>query len=167
MVWGAMSSQAMTELHIVPQNSTVSAQYYVDNILQDCLLPALNRTRNTGGIFKRKLVQNMSEAIFQQDGAPSHTALLTQNWPKNNIQHFWAKEEWPPNSPDLNPIENLWSIVQQALDKMTPATNRMDLIQKVKKAWSQISPDVLPRLVMGMPERVSQCIKLKGGHIDK
>ena len=41
--------------------------------------------------------------IFQQDGAPVHTARVTQDWLTANC-HFINKNEWPPNSPDLNPL---------------------------------------------------------------
>jgi len=41
--------------------------------------------------------------IFQQDGVPAHIARATQNWLQTNCPDFIAKEQWPPNSPDLNP----------------------------------------------------------------
>jgi len=40
--------------------------------------------------------------VSQEDGAPAHTARLTQTWTAANPQ-FISKDEWPPNSPDLNP----------------------------------------------------------------
>ena len=42
--------------------------------------------------------------IFQQDGAPAHTAALTQDWIKKKCPGFIGKNEWPPNSPDLSPL---------------------------------------------------------------
>ena len=42
---------------------------------------------------------------FTQDGAPAHTARIVQEWCKNNFDHFWTKEMWPPSSPDLNPLD--------------------------------------------------------------
>lgn len=107
MVWGAMSFRALTELHIVPEKMTVTAQYYVSEILEKSLLPALRRTRETGTILEKKILPDRSECIFMQDGAPSHTATKTQEWLKSHVASFWTKAQWPGNSPDLNPIENL------------------------------------------------------------
>ena len=48
MVWGAMSALGLTELYIVPQGTTVNAEYYIQNILAGNLLPALTRRKRTG-----------------------------------------------------------------------------------------------------------------------
>ena len=74
MVWGAMSANAVSELHILPQKCTVNAKYYVDNILAGPCKSAFARRRSKGTILERKLCENMSNAIFQQDGAPAHTS---------------------------------------------------------------------------------------------
>ena len=51
--------------------------------------------------------------LFQQDGAPAHTSNSTQSWLRNNISDFVSKEEWPPYSPDLNPMDySIWSILE-------------------------------------------------------
>jgi len=42
--------------------------------------------------------------IFQQDGAPAHTARVTQEWLHANCPEIIEKDRWPPNSPDLNPL---------------------------------------------------------------
>ena len=48
---------------------------------------------------------NNGEFLFQQDGAPTHTASSTQEWLKNEIPGCLSNEEWPPSSPDLNPMD--------------------------------------------------------------
>ncbi|KAI6651279.1 hypothetical protein LOD99_5427 [Oopsacas minuta] len=51
--------------------------------------------------------------IFQQDGAPAHTANSTQTWLKHNFPGFIQKTEWPPYSPDLKPMDfAIWSILE-------------------------------------------------------
>ena len=104
MVWGAMSTEALTKLHIIPQNQTVNTEYYVSQILEGSLLTALNRSAENGAVTERKMVETRSDAIFMQDGAPSHTSRRTQNWCANHVPGFWDKATWPGNSPDLNPI---------------------------------------------------------------
>ena len=51
----------------------------------------------------KKLMGN--EFTFQQDGATARTANETQQWCNNHFWNFWPKTRWPPNSPDLNPLD--------------------------------------------------------------
>jgi AraC-like DNA-binding protein len=83
------------QLHFIEEKAKVNAVYYVGRLLPslvaDCnaLLP--------GGF------------IFQQDGAPAHTARLSQQWITAICTDFFRKDEWPPNSPDLNPLDyHVW-----------------------------------------------------------
>jgi len=56
--------------------------------------------------------------VFQQDGAPAHTAHQTQDWLTASCTDFIAKDEWPPNSPDLNPLDyHVWGAMLQAFQK--------------------------------------------------
>ena len=101
----------------------------------------------------------MSEIIFQQDGTPAPTAKFTQEWCRQIVPSFWRKDEWPGNSPDLNPIENLWAIVQDKVDDIGEQIRIENLISNLKKAWSEIDPDVLKNLVSDMPNRVKLIIE--------
>ncbi len=53
-----------------------------------------------------------ADFIFQQDLAPAHSAKATSTWFKD---HGIPVLNWPANSPDLNPIENLWGIVKRKM----------------------------------------------------
>jgi len=59
-----------------------------------------------------KLFSRNPEGMFQQDGARAHTAKV---WLDANIKHYIPPEDWPPNSPDLSPIKNVWSIMATAV----------------------------------------------------
>ena len=76
----------------------------------------------------------MSEYIFQQNEAPAHKAIGTQNWGKQHLEGFWTKGTWPANSSDLNPIENFWAIVQSGVDDIEEATNLKVLEKQLKFA---------------------------------
>ena len=60
MVWGAMSAQALTELHVVPQKQSVDADYYVTEILEKFLPSSLACTASTGSLLEKKMVLRMS-----------------------------------------------------------------------------------------------------------
>ena len=94
-VMAIMSYRGLSELHFVPPKQTVNSQYYVEEMLEKSYRLAVGRSRKTGNILTRKLLPNMSRAIFMQDGAPAHTASRTQEWCRNNMPTFWAKGEWP------------------------------------------------------------------------
>ena len=47
--------------------------------------------------------------VFQQDGAPAHTAAATQAYLGTSLEAFWPKDYWPPSSPDCNPLDySIW-----------------------------------------------------------
>ena len=81
-----------------------------------------------------------------------------------NLKGFCEKGEWPANSLDLSPIENLWGILQDQLDRKRSATGLDELKNNLKNAWSEINPNILRNLVEGMPSRFEKCIRLKGGY---
>ena len=62
-----------------------------------------------------KLFSRNREGMFQQNGARAHTSKATIAWLDANIKHYIPPEDWPPNSPDLSPIENVWSIMATAV----------------------------------------------------
>ena len=167
MVWAIMSYRAVSELHFVHPKQMVNSQYYVESILEMSYRQAVSRTRNNGDILTRKLLPNMSKGIFMQDGAPAHTANRTQAWCSEHMPAFWAKSEWPGNSPDLNPIENLWSILQERLNELESPTNLDQLSERLRIAWKGIPPSTLENLVAGMPKRIEKCLALNGEYIGK
>ena len=72
----------------------------------------------------------------------------------------------PPNSPDLSPIENVWSMVQGAVDEQTPS-DKPSLIRCVRKAWSRLSQNVIDKTVLSFDSRFKECIRLKGEKVKK
>ena len=72
--------------------------------------------------------------------------------------------EWPGNSPDLNPIENLWSVIQNKVSEKHP-TSLGALQSVIKEVWGkEISSDYCCKLTESMPHRLQKLIKNKEGH---
>ncbi|KAI6648382.1 Transposase-like [Oopsacas minuta] len=110
---------------------------------------------------------DMSDFLFMQDGAPPHTANLTQRWCVEHFPRIWREGEWPGNSPDLNPIENLCSILKDRVGQMANATKLEDLILRVKSAWADIDPDIREYLFCSMPARIQLVLDRNDGYIGK
>ena len=98
-----------------------------------------------------------------QDGAPAHTAKATQAWCGKNLPNLVAKTEWPDNSPDLNSVENLWSIMDSEVYKDLSPKNMDHLKRRLRQAWKNIKPSTLRDLSHSMPRRLQNVIKNKGG----
>ncbi len=99
-----------------------------------------------------------ADFIFQQDLAPAHTAKCTKSWFSD---HGVTVLDWPANSPDLNPIENLWGIVKRKMRDTRP-NNADELKATVKETWASIPPQQCHKLITSMPRRIEAVIKAKG-----
>ncbi len=99
-----------------------------------------------------------ADFIFQQDLAPAHTAKGTKSWFSD---HGVSVLDWPANSPDLNPIENLWGIVKRKIRDTRP-NNADELKATVKATWASIPPQQCHKLITSMPRRIEAVIKAKG-----
>ncbi len=69
--------------------------------------------------------------------------------------------DWSANSPDLNPIENLWGIVKRKMRDTRP-NNADDLKATIKATWASIPPQQCHKLITSMPRRIEAVIKAKG-----
>ena len=101
----------------------------------------------------------LNSLIFQQDNAPCHRAKFVANWlKKRKVKTL----QWPPNSPDLNPIENLWSWLDGKLAKEQLNTLQ-DLTVAIDRILSNVPDHLIKNLVESMPNRIHECLKAHGG----
>ncbi len=87
-----------------------------------------------------------ADFIFQQYMAPAHSAKATSTWFKDL--------NWPANSPDLNPIENIWGIVKRKMRYARP-NNAEELKATIRATWALITPEQCHRLIDSMPRRIA------------
>ena len=84
---------------------------------------------------------------------------------KKNLPIFVEKTCWPPDSPDINPVKNLWSIMDEVVNKdLTPKTMK-DMKRGFKPAWKKIPLSTLHHLSHSMPKRLRTVITNKGGNV--
>ncbi len=143
MIWGAMSSAGVGLFCFLKTN--VIAPDYQD-ILEHFMLPSADQ------LFKD------ADFIFQQDLAPAHTAKSTKRWLND---HGVGVLDWPENSPDLNPIENLGCIVKRKMRNKRPK-NADELKATVKETWASIPPQQCHKLITSMQRRIEAVVKAKG-----
>lgn len=144
-VWGCFSFNGVGELTIIEGN--MNALQYRD-ILEDCLF-----------ISKDILIGDGEQWYFQQDNDPKHTSILIRNY---MVEQQVPLLEWPAQSPDLNPIENLWSILDRHC-KNRVVNNVDDLYAVLQPTWYNLPKQTLENLVNSMPRRVQAVIKANGG----
>lgn len=142
MVWGCFSWNGVGPLHRI-KGKMDQTQYR--EILETVMLPHANE----------KMPRNWT---FMHDNDPKHTAMTVKTWLSNtNIQCI----KWPAQSPDLNPIENLWEEVKRKLHGQK-FSNQNALFDAVKTIWNELSIDLIHRLIESLPRRCKAVIDSKG-----
>lgn len=96
---------------------------------------------------------------FQQDNAPQHTSRAARAWFHN---HGVDCIDFPPLSPDLNPIENLWADLKRRVEARRARTLEQ-LEQNLKEEWETTAPDLLASLAHSMPARLA-AVRANEGH---
>lgn len=142
MVWGCFSAHGVGPIHKV---EGIMDRFQYKDILEDVMLPYAE--------------DEMPLAwIFQQDNDPKHTAKVVKEWFSSAGVNVM---KWPAQSPDLNPIENLWQIVDRRITR-TNTHNKDALFAQVKEAWESVPNTHIQNLIDSMPRRCRAVIKSKG-----
>lgn len=143
-VWGSFSLYGTGVLKRV--EGQLNAEKYQREIINDI------------DIIGRCLVFPQRSFIFQQDLAPPHRANSTREFLEDKGIEVL---KWPGNSPDLNPIENIWGIVNKRLNSQSFNSSE-ELAKAVQSEWYAISSKICKNLIRSMPRRIKMVIKSKG-----
>jgi transposase len=141
-----------------PQRTKVTGEYYTRHLVRD-LLPECHR-----------LYPN-NDFIYMQDGATSHTSNLCQNKLKELLgRRFINKVEWPPKSPDLNPLDyHFWnSIVKLVYEnrRSQPFDNFAQLNRRIKAVWNRaINMDHIRKSIDQFRDRLKKVVEEDAGPI--
>jgi len=107
--------------------------------------------------------------LFQKDGAPAHRSRHTVAYLRSNVPEFIEQENWPPNSPYLNPVDYaVWGALQQMVyrRKISHIDQLKRVLIGVIDCWAQLSHDTLNRAIDQLPKRLMMVSKAKGAHAE-
>lgn len=147
MVWACFSYHGVGDLVFLPRNENMNQNNYLE-LLCD-FLP---------GSF-----EICNAATFMQDGAPCHRAKSVLAWLHDCQIDFL--EDWPPNSPDLNPIENIWSIMKRRVQRRD-ISDVTKLQAAIREEWQNLDQITINNLAASLPSRLQKCIRRKGKPIN-
>ncbi|GFV97317.1 transposable element Tcb1 transposase [Trichonephila clavipes] len=132
MVWGGIGYHSRTPL--VRIVGILNSQRYISEVLEPVVLPYL---------------QGLATALLQQDNARPHVERIVQSF---FVNHQIELLSWPARSPDLSPIENMWSMVAHGAKIIPPAATPDQLWQHVEAAWSAVPQKHIQSLFESMPK---------------
>jgi len=145
--WGCMSSSGAGALHHVDE--IMDSAVYVDILHKEVPI-------STKKLFKKQ------KWVFQADNDPKHASKMAKAFV---AEKQWSVMEWPPQSPDLSPIEGLWAYCKRHRPVFR-STNIKLAFAHIRKTWEKIPVTVCENLVASMPRRMEAVIKAQGGPID-
>jgi inhibitor of nuclear factor kappa-B kinase subunit alpha len=153
MVSVGVSALGCTDLIFIEPGVKINGAYYRDVLLAQHLLPAI---RDVSGEF----------FIFQQDSAPAHRARETVEFLQRFTPDLISPLLWPPNSPDLNPVDyKIWSVLQERVYR-TRLQDVNHLKQRLVEEWREFSQDIVDRAVSEWRARLKACVAVDGGHFE-
>lgn len=138
-----------------PARNITAAEYR--NVLMSTLLP---------GGARIMACQGFSSWVFQQDNDPCHkdASSVIKEWSKRRGSNI-SLLPWPPSSPDLSPIENVWARVQGEVDALGCKTFE-EYTQAIKEHIRNLPKSYLKSLFDSMKSRLEEVIRRKGGKTD-
>ena len=141
MVSAGVSWKGKTRIHFIDTEHTkVNSESY-KNLLEIGLLPDCRRLYPNG------------DWVFQQDGAPAPTSKTTQEYLDGATPDFIRKDEWPPQSPDCNPMDYaVW-------DKFT----ENKLKKQIRKCWKDITLGEIQKTISVWKKRLRTVVTENGG----
>ena len=124
----------------------MNAEVYV-SVLEEGLLPSVERLFDGTGY------------LFMQDNDPKHTSRRARQFFEENGVIWWKT---PPESPDLNPIENIWHELKEYIRRQTKPRNKAELIAGIKEFWKTVDTPKCRRYIGHLKKVIPKVIAVQG-----
>ncbi|GFV48246.1 transposable element Tcb1 transposase [Trichonephila clavipes] len=146
LVWGGIILGSRTDLHV--QSVTMTSHIYRDVILEQ----HVRLFRDAMG----------AEFLFMDDnGRPHRANIVNECLQSEDITRI----HWPAFSPDLNPIEHVWDMLDRRIaSRQPPSTCLSELRRALLDEWCNIPQDQIDNLILSMSRRCKTCIASSGRH---
>lgn len=142
-LWGGISTRGATRL--VMFKGTMNAIKY-GKIVETGLVPFVKAYFPAGH-------------RLQQDNDPKHSSKYIRRLFKFHGIYWWKT---PPESPDLNPIENCWGSLKQYLRNTYKPTNLDELMEGIEKFWQSLTPDVCRKYIQRLQKVMPKAVAVDG-----
>ena len=150
MVWAGISEEGKFALKFM-DDEKITGTVYREKVLKAVVKP------------RADLLFGTRHWTYQQDGAPAHTSNVAQTWLSNNVPAFVAKDEWPANSPDLNPCDfYLWGRLEDIVNTKRYSTVA-SLKAAIQSAWDALDDEEVAAACLSFKNRLSLCVGASGG----
>jgi len=168
MVWACFTGDRLGPLIVCDDESIGAAEY--EDILYDGLFSLVDDILELSDDETIR-VANDDTILFMQDNATCHKAKEVLEF---LAQHHVPVMKWPAQSPDLNPIENLWVALKAAFHKRFlelfshPSKSleaRYRYGEVLQEVWYNQGIELITALVESMPKRIQAVLEANGGWI--
>lgn len=150
MVWGAVCDKGKLPLKFVEKGVKINQKYYMDEILDTHMKPWAD------------LLYGQDQWTFQQDSAPAHKGKLTQEWCRQNCPDFISAQDWPPSSPDLNPLDYcVWGVMEERVNA-TIHRSLKSFKAAIEKEWDRLPLIYVRAAIAAWRSRLRKVVKRKG-----
>ena len=111
----------------------------------------------------KKTAQAVGDGSFMHDNSPIHKANIIKD--KLAALKMKVLPNWPPYSPDLNPIEQLWGILKRKIQRHNNLHTVEGLTGALRTEWAKISQETIDKMMISFPRRLQACVDRKGERV--